>query len=466
MVRRHPRRCARDLSLNSEATRVDVRYVYSSCSGGWHDRRSSDEEHGFTLVEVVIAIAVSALILLALGVTLGGALKGLGAQKNRVRANDVAAAAIEDLQRLDYGQLGHCASTSPAPTPFPAGIRSSDIVYLESTHPACGNPVAEPCTPTSGTGLEPSYSCQPEGRAVVYDVRRFVVWNDPGRSEKRVAVYVDWDDSVGSHNLVQQSVLKPPVERRPEGSVPPSFTSTGVSLSSALPVETVNGIPSGSESVTFTATTTGLTLPGDKVYVTLLTSTADGGSGRGGIALSSTDGLTWQGTLNATSATNAGILLGKGSQHPVFTAERRADGRVSSKVAPTLLRFCPVTPDPDTVGCAATDMPTIGTASVPTAPTTATQPGGKALTNDPQVRASTTNLVPGESVSFTVVTTAGAVQVPMTAGAGCTASSCTWTGTLSRASGYLFPAGVQTIYVTGVKTSGATVAASAGDVTF
>lgn len=467
MVRRHRRRCSRDLSLNFGATPVDLRYVYSLCSGGWrHHCSSRDEEHGFTLVEVVIAISVSALIVMALGVTLGGALKGLGAQKNRIRANDVAASAIEDLQRLDYGQLGHCSSTSPAPMPYPAGIRSSDIVYLDSGAPACVNPVAQPCTMASGTGPDPSYSCQPDPvRAVEYHVRRYIVWNDPGRSEKRVAVYVDWDDSVGAHNLVQQSVLKPPVQRRPPGSTAPSFSSVTVSPSSS-PIKIVDGIPSGGDSVTFTATTTGLMLPADKVYVTLFTSTADGGSGRGGIALTSTDGLTWEGTLDASSAPAAGILLGKGSQYPIFTAERPADDRVSSNVAPNPLRFCPVAPDPDAGGCAATDMPTIGTRSVLTSPTTTTQPGGQALTNDPQVQATTTNLVSGDSVSFTVVTTAGAIQVPMTAGAGCTASSCNWTGTLSKDSGYLFPAGLQTIYVTGVRTSGATVAESAGDVTF
>jgi prepilin-type N-terminal cleavage/methylation domain-containing protein len=67
---------------------------------------------GFTLVELLVALMIATIALVALAFTLAAALKVAGLQKTRSQANEIATQAIEDLQRLDYDHLGVC---SPAP---------------------------------------------------------------------------------------------------------------------------------------------------------------------------------------------------------------------------------------------------------------------------------------------------------------------------------------------------------------
>lgn len=442
--------------LNWRVTDADAPHVgplRRSCCRRCQSATASDD--GFTIVEMVIAISISAIIFMALAFTLGSALTGLGAQKTRIRANDLAAEAIDDLQRLDYAQLGHCSTPSP---PYPSGVRAVDIVPLSGA--PCLGAAAEPCTPTSGTRPADTYTCRPDSVIeVTYTVRRFVVWNDPGQSDKRLVVHVSWADRVGPHSLVQQSVLRPPVQRRPEGTVAPTIVSATISPDPAT-IRTRNGVPSDGDSLSMSVSTTGLS-GADKVYATLLTVTDEGTTGRGGIQLTSSGGTTWTGTLDASTAAAAGILLPKGSQRLVFTAERGADSRIASIVAPTSVRFCPADVDPT---CAA-GMPTLSTPTVTPAPATEAHQGARRLTNDPQISVVTSDVEAAGSVSFTVATTAGVVTLPMAPSSGCSTASCTWTGTLSQNTGYLFPAGTQRIYVAGVRADG-TTGAALGDVTF
>ena len=72
-------------------------------------RRVRDEE-GFTLIEMVIALAIGAVAFTALAAVLMVSLKAVAVQKTRTRANEIATQGIEDLQRFDYDHLGLCAA--------------------------------------------------------------------------------------------------------------------------------------------------------------------------------------------------------------------------------------------------------------------------------------------------------------------------------------------------------------------
>src|SRR3954447_23758278 len=99
---------------------------------------------GFTLLEMVIAIALSAVIMTAMAFSLGSSLRTMQLQKSRTLANEVATQGIEDLQRFPYSSLGLCGTpTRPNNAPAPTGF--STVITLGCTNAN----VEEPCTPTT-----------------------------------------------------------------------------------------------------------------------------------------------------------------------------------------------------------------------------------------------------------------------------------------------------------------------------
>src|SRR5437763_1692732 len=119
-------------------------------------RRRTDGEDGFTLIEMVIAIGLSAVIFTGLAFSLGSSLRTMQLQKSRTLANEVATQGIEDLQRLPYSSLGLCAApTRPNSAPAPAGF--SSVIVLNCTNAS----IEEPCTPTT---FSPALTSTPVAR--------------------------------------------------------------------------------------------------------------------------------------------------------------------------------------------------------------------------------------------------------------------------------------------------------------
>src|SRR5438270_3934863 len=157
------------------------------CAGraGYRDASTRASEDGFTLIEVVIAISLSAMVFLALAMAMAGGFKAVAVAKARTRGNELATAAIEDLQRFDYDHLGLCPAsggsgvTDPGTQSFqglsPVTLNCSSTVVLE-----------EPCTPTVGTVPKASYTCRVSN--ISYTVQRYVVWGDAGQTQQRLAV--------------------------------------------------------------------------------------------------------------------------------------------------------------------------------------------------------------------------------------------------------------------------------------
>src|SRR5438093_13061369 len=101
--------------------------------------RAQRHDGGFTLLEMVVAIALGAFAFAAIGAIFMSGLKALSVQKQRTQGNEVATKAIEDLQRFSYDKLGLC--TAP-PGTAPDGL--TDTVLLAN----CTSPTyEEPCTP-------------------------------------------------------------------------------------------------------------------------------------------------------------------------------------------------------------------------------------------------------------------------------------------------------------------------------
>lgn len=181
-------------------------------------------EDGFTLVEMVVTVTVIAVLFLAVAVMLDSSLRALGAAKARARANDVATQGIEDLQRYSFNNLALCHE--PTGT-TPAGLESwVTLPVCPTPDPAASEEHAsyeDPCNDPAGSIPRREYSCRRNN--VDYSVKRYIAWVDAVRTTKRLAVFVEWTDSVGRHQVSQQSSLRAPDQSAITGLAPPKFLS-------------------------------------------------------------------------------------------------------------------------------------------------------------------------------------------------------------------------------------------------
>lgn len=206
---------------------------------------SGASEGGFTLVEMVIAISVLAAVVLAVSTVFDSGLRALSAAKARARANELATQGIEDLQRFSFNNLGLCA---PPTGTAPAGLETN--VDLN-----CGpSPTFQyPCnTATVGVNPAAEYSCVDNN--ITYNVKRYVAWVDAVKTTKRLAVFVEWTDLAGNHQVSQQSSLRAPDQSAITGLAPPTFSSVSLSTTT-LHVDASGRLTS---SVLFTANTSTL----------------------------------------------------------------------------------------------------------------------------------------------------------------------------------------------------------------
>jgi prepilin-type N-terminal cleavage/methylation domain-containing protein len=390
---------------------------------GHHRRRASE---GFTLVELLVALMIATIALVALAATLAAALRVAGLQKTRTQGNEVATQAIEDLQRLDYDHLGVCA---PPSGPAPAGL--ADPVYLAN----CSSPTyAEPCTPTTGQVPASSYTCTRLG--IDYQVRRYVAWGDSAHTNKRLGVFVDWTDQAGAHQVAQQSSLRSPDQGSVIGLPLPTFSSTsvqvgGTAASASNPVKLVDGVVY--TPVTFQATTGGLP---DSVFVSFLNLGATGPVAAT-LELTAGGGGAWSATLPAGSSQ---FKFGAGTQYVTFVAVRSADGKVNSQPNAQIVTF--VACETGGVNCAASpNPPTLSNVTV--APTAPRIDSAGLLCGDIAISATTGNLTAADSVTASFQTLNGPYTVTLSSSNG-----SAWAGTIPVSAGYRFPSGSQPIYVT------------------
>lgn len=185
-------------------------------------------EDGFTLVEMVVAIAVLAATVLAVSGVLESGLRSLAAAKARARANQIATEGIEDLQRFAFNNLGLCDAPSGTP---PAGLETLVTLPNCPAAPAYENP----CQPgVVGNVPKAEYPCAVNN--ITYTVKRYVAWSDALQATKRLAVFVEWTDLVGNHQVSQQSSLRAPDQAAITGLAPPTFTSQPTALGTESPL--------------------------------------------------------------------------------------------------------------------------------------------------------------------------------------------------------------------------------------
>jgi prepilin-type N-terminal cleavage/methylation domain-containing protein len=418
-------------------------------------------EDGFTLVEMVIAIALTALLFTALAGLLGTSLRTLGVTRTRGQANEIATQGIEDLQRFDFSNLVLCNT----PTVPPGGTQPSGFATLTTALAAsCTNATLEsPCPAPATTGLTrypvptANYTCTRFG--IPYAVSRYISWADTSQTIKRLAVVVDWTDQVGTHEVSQQSSVRAPDQAAIIGSIPPELTSATTTPSKVWVNSTgflVDATGAG-QGINLSANATGLTAA-DQVSAYFITEDpTTHAQTTATIPLTSATGATWLGVIPGAGSSGAPTFpTSGGSQYIGFTAIRKADGKANSILSTPAITFCN-NPDPSNTGggCSTSaNAPSISLVTVnPT--TVPINPDGTLFTTSTlTISASTSNLSASnpasDSVTAVVETQAGASQVAMHPTCALTNSLQTcnsWTVTIDSTMSLRFAAGPQYVFV-------------------
>lgn len=429
-------------------------------------RARSGDQDGFTLIEMVVTIGLAAFVFAILAGVLTASVRTIAVQKGRTRANEIATQAIEDLQRYEFGSLGTCPASS-ASSP-PAGM--TDVVTLPNCPGAVTNAFGDPCATTApavtNNALIPKgvYSCARTGTDPVrYSVRRYIAWADPGHTAKRLAVFVDWTDQAGNHQVSQQSSLRAPDSGAAIGLGPPSLTNPSIVVVSADSDTIVNltadpGQLQATERIQFDVTSLNNSAgspPPDSVFVSFRT-------------LDSTNGFVptertlflspvqlagswrWRGELTAAS----GYFFGAGTQVFTFGIVRSTDGKSNAVIGSTAVSLCP------NGNCAGLTIPTFGSTN-PSPLVADVAPGAGFLEGDVVFTIPTTHVTAGGTVTLTIPTTTGTVSLLANHNDTCllagTTTSCTWTVNVPRAAGYTFEStSPQTWYLTASQLVGST----------
>jgi type II secretory pathway pseudopilin PulG len=425
--------------------------------------RADSGDGGFTLVELTVAMGLAAFVFAGLAAVMLGGLRSLAVAKARTQGNEVATQAIEDLQRYSFAELGLCAT--PASTP-PSGL--TDVVLLQG---GCdGATVEDSCVNQAGTAISSGYTCPRNN--ITYNVKRYIAWSDTQHTSKRLAVFVTWNDTVGTHTVSQQSSVRSPGVANIVGLSPPSLSNpsvgpcdvsnSGTTCTQALNNgKLVHDIPVSVQTTNMQTT--------DQVEAVFDIIDSTGNPRQEPTFLTSANGTNWTGSMPVS----AGYTFGTGSQFVTFNAIRSSDGKQSSVIYTTVLNFCP-----SSGSCSNSTLPAITGTSVPGS-TVSITPGG-ALKSSFTVTAKTNNVTTDDSVYVAFMTQSGMISVPLTFDSTNTCntnawSACTWTGTVSSTAGYAFSAGTQTFYFTvqqvlsssgGSVDQGSTYAVSGGTVKF
>jgi prepilin-type N-terminal cleavage/methylation domain-containing protein len=211
------------------------------------------EESGFTIVELVISMALLAIVAAPLAGVFWSAIRTAGSAAHRTDGSSVASREIEAMRAVPYAQVGFYDDQSPAlPPGAPVGTTS---VSLGATSPAPGNPgspLIQPLTPdpnaASGYAPDPNpNNANPVTYGgVIFNVQRYVVWSDAkdptqnySNAYKKLTVIVTWTDQAGSHIAREDSLLYPGglgVYAGPDGGPGASTTTTAPVFQPATPV--------------------------------------------------------------------------------------------------------------------------------------------------------------------------------------------------------------------------------------
>jgi len=233
------------------------------------DARQHDSEAGFTIVELVVALAILAMVMAPLAGVFWGAMRTAGAAAHRTDGASIASREIEAMRAIPYAQVGFYDDQGE-----PSTFGGLTTVSLGANSPSSGTltPKIQPLRPdpNAASGYapdpDPANASPIQQGGVSYSVARHIVWIDAQdasttytQAYKRLTVVVTWSDQAGSHTVRQDSLLYPGGQGKFNGPMggPTSTTSTTIVLNPSAPVlNAITGLadPAGETQIPLTWT--------------------------------------------------------------------------------------------------------------------------------------------------------------------------------------------------------------------
>jgi prepilin-type N-terminal cleavage/methylation domain-containing protein len=207
-------------------------------------------EDGFTIVEVVIAIAVLAMVSAPLAGAFWAAIRTAGVAIHRTDGSAISSREIESMRAVPYAQVGFYQDQPN----YVSTYETFNTVTLGATAPVSGALVPQ---------IQPQTTGIVQG-AITFKVNRYVVWVDAKdasstytQAYKRLTVITSWKDQAGSFKARQDSLLYPGGQGQYQGAgatTVPTTTTTAVLNPSAPVLNAVTGLadPAGETQIPLT----------------------------------------------------------------------------------------------------------------------------------------------------------------------------------------------------------------------
>ena len=183
-------------------------------------RRPVATEDGFTIIELVVSLAILAMVLGPLAGVFWSAMRTAGVSGHRTDGASIASREIESMRAFPYAQVGFYAD-EPG---YVSSFEGFTTVSLGATSPSSGSlvPKVEPQTPDPNAAAGYAPDPNPTNASAVvlsgetFSMLRYVVWVNAqdtsttyAQAYKRLTVIVSWSDQAGSHTVRQDSLLYP-----------------------------------------------------------------------------------------------------------------------------------------------------------------------------------------------------------------------------------------------------------------
>ena len=144
-------------------------------------------EGGFTIVEMVVAITIMALSMMALASTQFSSLKALGASRQRSAVVELGNAYMEQLRSMPAERVGVSSTDPDLSTAYPGGLHESLPAVLLTAG-----------TPPPPAAVEVVTTTEVKGILVPYTVRRWIT-RDPASGTnddlRRLEVEIEWTEN-------------------------------------------------------------------------------------------------------------------------------------------------------------------------------------------------------------------------------------------------------------------------------
>ena len=156
-----------------------------------------DTDAGFTLVEMVIALTLMAMVMSGAGIVLFGSMRALTSARERSTFVEIATAEMDALRAVPYNLQGVASTDASYSAAYPSALFDSHDRVTACTPPVTPDPTC-PALPLAPAAVTTVTTSPVTGIILPYTIRRWVTWTDAAGGTthvfKRLTVQVEWTE--------------------------------------------------------------------------------------------------------------------------------------------------------------------------------------------------------------------------------------------------------------------------------